>query len=155
MNRTRLGGFFRRGIVQPSVTGWFVRSLWAEPACWHKAGMALAILPTNGIIPSRHFSTNSSKRTSLPWWSNWPSTTAWMQEVGRSRSQSRGQIPARPCPQRIRGLPQVRSSRTRIPEGTLRQMPLRAACGVFLQEAGLLSQLWCPQDGRDCCLASR
>jgi hypothetical protein len=36
-------------------------------------GMALAILPTNGINPSRHFSTNSLKRTFLRWSTNWPS----------------------------------------------------------------------------------
>lgn len=51
-----------------------------------------------------------------------------------------GQIPARPCPPGIRGLPEVRSPRTRLSPGALRQMPFRAACGVFLQEARILPQ---------------
>jgi len=37
MNRTRLGGFFGRGIVQLSVTGWFVRSMW-HPGRIHHVG---------------------------------------------------------------------------------------------------------------------
>ena len=35
MNRTRLGGFFGRGIVQPSATGWFVRSFWHPGRIYH------------------------------------------------------------------------------------------------------------------------
>ena len=34
--------------------------------------MASAKLPTSAINRSRHCSTNSSKRTTLPWWTNWP-----------------------------------------------------------------------------------
>ena len=45
----------------------------AEPPCWHKAGMALAKPLTNAIYPSRHYSTSSSKRTTPPLWTNWPS----------------------------------------------------------------------------------
>lgn len=45
----------------------------AKPPCWHKAGMALAKPPTNAINPSRHYSTSSSKRTTPPWLTNWPS----------------------------------------------------------------------------------
>jgi len=45
----------------------------AKPPCWHKAGMALAKPPTSAINPSRHYSTSSSKRTTLPLWTNWPS----------------------------------------------------------------------------------
>ena len=53
----------------------------AEPPCWHKAGracprfmgMALSKPLTNAIYPSRHYSTSSSKRTTPPLWTNWPS----------------------------------------------------------------------------------
>ena len=36
-------------------------------------GMALAKPLTNAIYPSRHYSTSSSKRTTPPLWTNWPS----------------------------------------------------------------------------------
>lgn len=37
-------------------------------------GMHLATPPTSAINPSKHYSTSSSKRTTLPSWTNWPST---------------------------------------------------------------------------------
>jgi hypothetical protein len=67
MSYSSFASCFGRGIPQAAVPVWFVPHDGYLRRNQHggKAGMALAKLLTNGINPSRHSSTSSSKRTTL------------------------------------------------------------------------------------------
>ncbi len=65
-----------------------------------------------------------------------------------------GQIPPRPCPPGVRSLPEARPPGARIP-GSAATTVTSSGWWRFLQEAGILSQLWRPQDSRDNSVSGR